>query len=60
MKTTNQYLKFYSLLLLSSQRDLVALGKVTGYEFPVEELECKDTTKSQASSANTVARRMKN
>ena len=60
MKTTNQYLKFYSLLLLSSQRDLVALGKVNDYEFPVEELECKDTTKSQVSSANTVARRMKN
>ena len=60
MKTTNQYLKFYSLLLLSSQRDLVALGKVNGDKFTREELECKDTTKSQASSANTGARRMKN
>ena len=56
----NQCLEFNSLLLNSSQRDLVALGKVNGYEFPVEELECKDTTKSHASYANTVVRRMKN
>ena len=54
MKTTNQYLKFYSLLLLSSQRDLVALGKVNGDKFTREELECKDTTKPQACYVNTV------
>ena len=53
MKTTNPCLKFNSFLLLSSKPDLVALGKENGYEFTREELECKDMTKSQASSAKT-------
>ena len=60
MKTTNPCLKFNSFLLLSSQPDLVALGKENGYEFMRGELECKATTKSQTSSANTAARRVKN
>ena len=38
MKTTNPCLKFDSFLLLSSQPDLVALGKENGYEFTQEEL----------------------
>ena len=39
MKTTNHCLKFDSFLLLSSQPDLVALGKENGYEFMRGELE---------------------
>ena len=39
MNTTNHCLKFDSFLLLSSQPDLVALGKENGYEFMRGELE---------------------
>ena len=39
MKTTSPCLKFNSFLLLSSQPDLVALGKENGYEFMRGELE---------------------
>ena len=39
MKTTNHCFKFDSFLLLSSQPDLVALGKENGYQFMREELE---------------------
>ena len=39
MKTTNHCLKFDSFLLLSSQPDLVALGKENGCEFMRGELE---------------------